>query len=235
MYNVGSFNEQGFNVLFGNDDVLYITEAMTETVDAMVSNSGDIHENIYGIEQYFSNSSAANGDLVTASISEAVNAEINSFPDHDLIVSCAEDVDCSAFASEDSYISGSLSEICNTDIFLSVTLYYSEALEAALGKAILAAADYYDADKAIYEIVYGSVGTSKFTYKYIAIDVTIPPGSTLIIDSENYNVLLDGENVIDKHSGDWLDELTRNTFDITLGSGVVGDLEGSLLYTERYL
>ena len=35
------------------------------------------------------------------------------------------------------------------------------------------------------------------------IDVVLGAGQTLVIDTENYLVTLDGENVIDKHSGGW--------------------------------
>ena len=66
--------------------------------------------------------------------------------------------------------------------------------------------------------------------------VTLKPGSTLIIDANNYNILLDGENAIELQSGDWLDDLDRETVDIAIGaaSGVSG-LSASILYTERYL
>ncbi len=62
------------------------------------------------------------------------------------------------------------------------------------------------------------------------------PGQTMVIDAGTYNVLIDGENAVYTHSGDWLDELNRNTqnFTINAASGVA-NLSATILYTERYL
>ena len=58
----------------------------------------------------------------------------------------------------------------------------------------------------------------------------------MIIDANTYNVWIDQQNAVYVHSGDWLDELNRETQDfvITAASGA-GNLEASILYTERYL
>ena len=68
-----------------------------------------------------------------------------------------------------------------------------------------------------------------------SINVTIPPGSTLIVDAVNYNVYLDGGNIVYAHSGDWLDELNRMTQSIKITGTRAGNLTASILYTERYL
>ena len=68
-----------------------------------------------------------------------------------------------------------------------------------------------------------------------SINVTIPPDSTLIVDAVNYNVYLDGGNIVYAHSGDWLDELNRMTQSIKITGTRAGNLTASILYTERYL
>lgn len=66
--------------------------------------------------------------------------------------------------------------------------------------------------------------------------VTLRPGQTMIIDANTYNVWIDQANAVHVHSGDWLDELNRETqsFEITAASGGA-NIDASILYTERYL
>ena len=64
------------------------------------------------------------------------------------------------------------------------------------------------------------------------IDIRIPPGGTLIIDSEKFIVTLDGENIIHLHSGDFVN-ISRDTIDMLISSD--GALTGELVYVERYL
>lgn len=66
------------------------------------------------------------------------------------------------------------------------------------------------------------------------IDITLPPGGEIRIDSETYRALMNGENILYAQSGDWL-TLSRELlyFDIESASG--GDLMGTIIYTERYL
>lgn len=68
------------------------------------------------------------------------------------------------------------------------------------------------------------------------IDVTLEPGETLIIDAATYNVWIDQVNAIYTHSGDWIDEIVRNTRSlvITAASGA-SNISAKIMYTERFL
>lgn len=87
-----------------------------------------------------------------------------------------------------------------------------------------------------YELVSASANLEAVDMKTAVLTVTLKPGERLIIDASTYNVLLNGKNAIEIHSGDWIDELNRETQSIviTAASGV-GNLSASILYTERYL
>ncbi len=61
---------------------------------------------------------------------------------------------------------------------------------------------------------------------------SIPPGSELRIDSDNFTVTLDGENVLYMQEGDWID-LERQLWGVVVNAA--GSLEGEIIYTERYL
>ena len=235
MYNRGSFNEQRFNLLLGQENEVSIREAMVEVIDSIISHGEDIHETSYGIEQFSGSMFAANATKYSESMAEVTNCQVEGYPEHNLVASYSEAVGCNIFLCEDCYDPHEFLEDIGWWIYLSADLHYKVSTSCAFGNACVGSKDYYDVIITPYELLYGTVGSLTFDYKYIHIDVVLPPGGVLIIDSDNYNVLLGEENVIDKQSGSWLDELTRNTFDITIGSGITGELEGKLLFTERYL
>lgn len=68
------------------------------------------------------------------------------------------------------------------------------------------------------------------------LELTLMPGQRLIVDASNYNVLVDGENMIYTQKGEWLDELSRETRSITItaAEGEAG-ISAMILYTERFL
>lgn len=65
-------------------------------------------------------------------------------------------------------------------------------------------------------------------------DLTMPPGSRLVIDTENYTAYLDNENVIHLHDGDWI-RLDRSMVEFIVASGITGDLSGTVVFKEWYL
>lgn len=83
--------------------------------------------------------------------------------------------------------------------------------------------------------IFGSVVSAESLEEIIIdLSVTIKPGDILVIDSDNFRVLLNGENAIKYHSGDWIDELNRQSKSITISGG--GDtLESSIYFQELWL
>lgn len=68
------------------------------------------------------------------------------------------------------------------------------------------------------------------------LDITLQPGEHLIVDAGNYNVFLNGVNMIHTQKGRWMDELSRDTVDITITAAEGGaGLSAEILYTERWL
>lgn len=109
---------------------------------------------------------------------------------------------------------------------------HTDAAESILSD-ISVGADVYLGNTA-YEIITAIAEAEATDVFSIEIDVTLAPGDTLVIDSDHYTVLHNGENILDKHSGDWV-ELSRNTRTLLVESGTPATLETSILYTERYL
>ena len=72
------------------------------------------------------------------------------------------------------------------------------------------------------------------TTEIAVVQVTIPPGGELRLDSENFSAMLNGENVLHAQSGDWIN-ISRELLRLLVESSTGGALEGQLIYTERYL
>lgn len=66
------------------------------------------------------------------------------------------------------------------------------------------------------------------------ISVEVPPGGRLYIDCDNFNVLLNGENILHLHKGDWI-HLDRDIIRLAIDSGTGGALSGNLVVTERFI
>ena len=68
----------------------------------------------------------------------------------------------------------------------------------------------------------------------VLMQVTIPPGGELRLDSDVFLAMLDGENVLYAQSGDWIN-VSRELLRLIVESATGGALEGQIIYTERYL
>lgn len=75
--------------------------------------------------------------------------------------------------------------------------------------------------------------TSQITQR-ATFQLTIPPGEELRIDSELFTAHLNGENALHTQSGDWIN-VSRELLRLSVESASGGQLQGQLIYTERYL
>lgn len=72
------------------------------------------------------------------------------------------------------------------------------------------------------------------TAEVVLMQVTIPPGGELRLDSDVFLAMLDGKNVLYAQSGDWIN-VSRELLRLIVESATGGALEGQIIYTERYL
>ena len=83
-------------------------------------------------------------------------------------------------------------------------------------------------------IMLADVSVISITTKQTNAELTIPAGSVLTIDMQNFTAYLDGKNVYKNVSGEWF-AISRDTLSLLIdaasGSGLVGTME----YVERYL
>lgn len=84
------------------------------------------------------------------------------------------------------------------------------------------------------EVMTSMMEATSQTTERTTLQLTIPPGGELRIDSDLFAVLLDGENALHTQSGDWIN-ISRELLRIIVESASGGQLQGQLIYTERYL
>ena len=85
-----------------------------------------------------------------------------------------------------------------------------------------------------YAIFGGSISAEALEEIILDLAVTIPPNGILVIDSDNFRVLLNGTNAIKYHSGDWIDQLNRSSKSITIQGGG-NSLTATIYFQELWL
>ena len=118
-------------------------------------------------------------------------------------------------------------------IWASKDLPVGQDLEDSLSSRIEGSKDIVTA-LAGWEVLTSLTAATSQTTEQAVFRLTIPPGGELRIDSELYTVLLNGENALHTQSGDWIN-LSRELLRLNIESATGGELEGQMIYTERYL
>lgn len=172
--------------------------------------------------------------ITTADILNQMNHDVsmmaNSVVEDAFISSVLETVR----ASQDIY----LNVVSNTDVratsYLSVDTPTSlSASEEVFGRSAVCK-NITDSGIFLTEILLSDVGGGTVEDFLLSIGISIPPGGELRIDSENYTVTLNGQNVLYAQSGYW-PILSRELAQMTIDSGTGGEITGEIVYAERWL
>lgn len=83
-------------------------------------------------------------------------------------------------------------------------------------------------------IILADVSVISIIAKQTNIELTIPAGSVLIIDMQNFTAYLDGKNVYKNVSGEWF-AISRDTLSLLIDAASGSGLTGTMEYVERYL
>ena len=100
--------------------------------------------------------------------------------------------------------------------------------DLALNVDVLPAAELYADVKALWNSVQIKETVMRFE------DIVIPPGGTVVIDSEFFTATMDGENIVDLYDGDWL-ELSHRLTALEARGISSGNLDVTVLYREMFL
>lgn len=239
-FDLARYNLQPYNA--SGEKTRKISVSITETVSASIGTASMISPLAIINERV---NQRASGELtrkirpvkITETVNELVVEALASVIVNmalDEIISTESDVS----ANIDLQVNVSEAVTEETDVKANILLSPSITEEVEANADISAV---ISANAEIYELVDETASLDALDLKICNIGttanrLTLKPGQRLIINAIDYNVLLDGENAIWYQSGEWIDELTRETVSIaiTAASGA-RYLSATILYTERYL
>lgn len=233
-YDTGRFDLTGFDVTGGAQR--RIVAKGTETVNATVGSALIYHLLAIGYEQVTTSAKGIQA-LVTAGSGEEVIREIVAEgslyinPKPNFIETISEDVELGAEIG----IPVQYAETINENVVLGAVIAIAGESSETINQNIILGADILTSAEG-FELVSADATSEATETKVCVLDISLKPGERLIIDANNYNVLLNGNNAIWVQSGDWIDELNRNTSEIRIDVAAgLGNILASILYTERYL
>lgn len=93
---------------------------------------------------------------------------------------------------------------------------------------------FYRTTPFVTSILSATVDLAQIDERVLLLDVELPAGSELRIDTSNYMVTLDGENILHLQTGEWI-RINRDSLAINIDNGSNGTVSGELKYQERWL
>ena len=235
------FNLNRFNQGSG-ESLIVLALRLNETVGGLFQVSDITNHAITFYELVSAETQGFAGRLYSGFFSEEIGAaaEITGIKaPRELAAELSEGIEARVSISEVRNLDREMTEGIEAAVTLVQVRYtsisFTEIVTAAVtaGEVVSRGADFYEVISAVVE-------AEANEERVLALKLTLRPGDKLVIDSENYVVLMvpknGGEvNVIHTHSGDWIDALSRETRSLQVESGATRDLSASILYTERFL
>lgn len=233
-FNLAQYNLNPFNVQGGHEK--WIRALGSETINAFVGSALQIYTSAIGnervSEQIIGAPTKFFRGMGTETVSEAV---ADATPTVLLNLLYREYVNAEIDLSTEITPPVIMSEVVTAEAYLSTDIYPTAEMAETVDADTMLGADIYTEPEG-FELISESASLEVIDEKVCVLTTTLKPGHQIIIDAETYTVLLDGENAIEIQSGDWIDELNRDTVDIVIGAASgVANLTARLIYTERYL
>ena len=233
-FDTGRFDLTGFDVSGG----MYrrIIASGTETVSAIAGSALIYHLLAIGNERVDTFAKGIQAYAVAGIGTETISEEITEGllyinPKPVFIEEIIADVGLGA----DIAIPSQLAENVTQNIILGADIAIQAEMEEAVTPSIILGADIAIPAEG-FELISGNATSEAIETKVCVLNIAMRPGERLIIDAANYNVLRNGNNAIFLQSGDWIDEMIRNTTEIKIDAAAgAGNIKASILYTERYL
>ena len=234
MYNSGKFNALNFNAVTADNSIKLFSNSY-ETINAQLSAAQIFYLTNNSSETVTADTELVSGVILVCSSSENITAQCAIVGVVFLTENARTDITASVIVGANYYWKNNPTENITANLILGGNYYLSSESAEAVTASVRCGAKYYLANDA-YNIIIASIGAIySVEIKNIEISVTLPVNSKLVIDSDNYLVLLNGNNIIEKHLGAWLDDLNRNVISIEISGAGLTKVNSSILYTERYL
>ena len=232
MLNLSRYNLSNFNLLQEQETVSYI-DAMYAAVGAMVSNGGDEYLQESMVSDLRTRLSAGPAEEIKEKWGAQVRAAAFLSPALWLREEMEEQVQATVNCGQDIYLQTRQESGTQALTGLGCDILFKEAQKTDVLSQAEIGCDIY------IGLLFPALTNAQISSYIIEdqqafLNVSIPPGGTLVVDSQNDNVLLGGQSVIWVHEGDWV-WISRETMDLSVRCAAGSGLESRILYTERFL
>lgn len=234
MYNTSKFNLQPFNITSVDIDDVSDTAHIAAAVYSAVYRGGNSYDEIDISAAASVSVAPAAATFASASWAATAHYDVALRVDAVESDSAAAGFSCTLKMILNAFDELFIAPETHSKAEIGLNEMEADVIAARLAQDSFLSFNYPSAAIEISAIVDSQITSILFNVTSAEYEITIPPGSTLVIDSNNYVVLLDGENVIWCQSGDWL-FLNRNTYDIVLDFVGGQSTTQKILYTERWL
>ena len=240
MYNLQKYNVKGSS---GEVQQLYLLDEFTDLLGASLYTSLDI-----SVTENLTDLASAKLDLTVGIKSkvdyeDSLSIDVIGNPGTALDGEFRENLSSSIKTEKIVYATFGLEEdqdkhkeesiFLNAKLTLAKDIFLNEEYEDSLNQKLKLSRDLY-LQFIGTDLLGSKIMASLYDTEQTTINITIPPGGVLEIDSENYTVYLNDTNVFDSYTGEWV-IFDRDTTEITLGVGNGRVISGDILYRERYL
>ena len=144
------------------------------------------------------------------------------------------DVFASIKTAQDLYVTEVLSSSFESRAYMSTNIPTSEYWYSNLYAVSSIAKNLSDAGLFAADVLFATVYSGTIEEHTLSVEVVIPPGGELRIDSDKFTATLNGENVLHLQSGYW-PTLSRKLVQMTTSSGSGGEMTGEVVFAERWL
>lgn len=235
MNSLKSFNTSKFNI--GNEDTENpeIILNCYEKFDVTVNFGKNTQISFITSEKFNVNSIGSITYIEQFNLEEKIDLNVITNSYVVLDVSLKEKLNFNLNINEDIYQDLLVEEKLNIKPNISLNANFENIFEDSINMDnLLIGKDILHDEINIYEALLTQISSYFLDSKIVSINITIPPGKTLIIDSDKFTAYLNNENVLDKYNGDWI-TLSRNAKSIELFTGEGKNLESYIIYKERFL
>ena len=236
-YNLAQFNLTAYNS--GSDNAIWVNAIFSENVTPVIGTSSETYLLAVGNEKVLTDRillgngvyiSATGGETVAKNIVGGMSSVVLGAVIGYETISEEATAQCLIYPQTEGL------EQITGDLHMGAVIMpsYAKGSETVNAIAVTDKETYLIASG--YELVSSSVNLEAVDIYVCELNLTLKPGQKLVVDANNYNILLDGENAIWAQNGAWIDELMRETTSISItASSGVSNLSATILYTERYL
>lgn len=210
---------------------VYDAMSFVETITAIVGITDIENDAEFFREDIAVSIRAAAALLESVSLDEAVDCLVNAVATMTDVETFTEEIAVAAVLEAESYDAMALTESMRSVAEIGAETPDRIAIEESI-LATVEIGSIINTSERFDEFLNALASVKTATQEIIDINVTIPPGGELVIDSDTYTVTLGGINVLHLHSGVWL-YIDDSVVDVLVSAGG-GSPTATVTYAERW-